>query len=1153
MPPIIHNFFDPVTVKLENSNLIEASAGTGKTYSIAIMTLRLILEEGYRIDQILLVTFTKDAAAEMELRVREFMRDALRAAQGQTHQIDPNIVKIVQNCGQPEKTIQILRQELAQFDKAAIFTIHSFCARTLNEYAFEAGQLFRSSTLEPDEHNAIIQDVFNDAWRKKVTVLGLEELRILFSSGDMRNKLWELVKGHLNGKQIYLPPNKQNALQNLLTTHEKIKNSEQLLRDEIEKRMDGWQATVDTLAGQAGRYLAPIYLKRENEKLFLNICKGTEAPGYIRSDVDADLLAIGLDLEVLKVQLNEWKSAAFTTIALECAAYIENRLSDLLKGEGKITFDDMIGELHNAVCNNGIIGQNELIENLRKKYKAIFIDEFQDTDKLQYEIFSTLFQPAPPTPQPVLFYIGDPKQSIYAFRKADLQTYFRAAEEVANHYPMNTNHRSTPRYIEAMNEFFQPLPGYDVFLSTKMKYHPVAAPTQPRRNGSLFYGNNELSPIRILGCSKKENIYRAVVNLVEQLLFDQQYKLGVSGNTAPVRAGQIGILVRSRYDGKILRKQFARKQIPAITVSDTKIFESDEALDLLYVLKAAEEVNRGTIHRALLTHLAGYEWTSLLSLDEDALLFQFRQYQETWKSKGVYVFLRQFMKDVRLVARRGTPTLTNADRRLANVFQLMEMLHEAEQRKKYNPDELVAWLQKQIEGGFSSDNEYIQRIESDEDAIKIVTIHNAKGLEYDLVIAPFLDMALFEKSATTTFYLNGTYYTIDRLLQDSAIKAIADQLQYQENMRLLYVAITRARYHAYLFTPKNVNDTSLQYLLRPFIEKQKEESAHIRLVNLEPGIDLFGENVNIEETAPELTSNVVRNGMVPGESEGSFATVPNISLPDQYWQKTSYSGLNPKHDLLSRLTTEPSADPYDQFIFRGLPKGARTGNFLHDLFERMDFENKEKWENRVASSLNRYPIAGIKKEEQMENLLQLLEVVLGTELPGGNFSLNKVERSRRLNELEFDLPLVQVDWANFPKAMDGGKIPLRVQDEHTLTGILNGKMDLVFEKDSKYYLLDWKSNHLGNASSDYHAGALAEAMEENNYYLQYHLYCLALHRYLSLRVPKFDYNRDFGGVYYLFVRGMRQGAVSGIYYHKPLLSDLQELESALLASPLLHS
>lgn len=1146
MPPVAHVNFDPVSVPLEDSNLIEASAGTGKTYSIAIMALRLILEKEYRIDQILLVTFTKDAAAEMELRVREFLRDALRVAQGQTANIDPNIVQIVQRLGEPEKVTATLRQELAQFDKAAIFTIHSFCARTLNEYAFEAGQLFRSSTLEPDEYYVIVQDVFNQAWREKITVRGVDELEIFMSSGSMRSKLWELVKGHLNGKRIYLPPDKQDPVENLFATQERIKELQQFLRDEIEQRIEGWVARVDQLKGSAKTHIKPIILKRDLEALFEKYCLGSKGKPYLKECLDSDLFTIGLELELLHTKLKQWTSAAFNSIALECTEYIEERLREILKGEGQITFDDMIGELHKAVCNNAGMGEHKLVEKLRNRYKAVFIDEFQDTDRLQYEIFSTLFQPAPPIPQPVLFYIGDPKQSIYAFRKADLQTYFRAADSVHNHYPMNTNHRSTPRYIEAMNQFFQPEADFDVFLSNQMKYHPVGAPAQPRRNGSLYYGNEELSPLRVLGCSHKNKIHPLVANLVEQLLFDKQYQLGVPGNTAPIRAGQIGILVRSRKDGKILRKLLARKQIPAVTVADSKVFDSEEALDLLYILQGAEEVSRGAMHRALLTHLAGYEWGELISLDEDALLLQFRQYQEIWKNKGVYVFLRRFMKDVRLVARRGTPTLTNPDRRLSNVFQIMEMLHDAEQRKKYNPDELVAWFKKQIEGKFSSDNQYIQRIESDEDAIKIVTIHNAKGLEYDLVIAPFLDMELFKKSATTTFYQNDTYYTIDRNLQDDTIQAIAEELTYQENMRLLYVAITRARYHAYLFTPVNANgDASLRYLLKPFVEK-KDESAHIRLVKMEEDIAFFGDNPNIELNAPELISSVVSAPIIEREAEGSFTTVPEIKLPDQYWQKTSYSGLNPKHDLLSRLTTDPSADAYDQFIFRGLAKGARTGLFLHDLFERLDFTNNEKWQSRIESSLNRYAIAGIKEAEQREQLMQLLEVVLGTHLPGGNFSLNQVGRTNRLNELEFDLPLAQVDWLKFPKTMDGGRIPLRVKDENTITGILNGKMDLVFEKEGRYYLLDWKSNHLGNAATDYHAGALAEAMEENNYYLQYHLYCLALYRYLIHRVPGFDYNRDFGGVYYLFVRGMRQGTENGIYYHKPLLSDLLELEEVML-------
>jgi exodeoxyribonuclease V beta subunit len=234
-------------------------------------------------------------------------------------------------------------------------------------------------------------------------------------------------------------------------------------------------------------------------------------------------------------------------------------------------------------------------------------------------------------------------------------------------------------------------------------------------------------------------------------------------------------------------------------------------------------------------------------------------------------------------------------------------------------------------------------------------------------------------------------------------------------------------------------------------------------------------------------------------------------------------------------------------------KGAQTGNFLHDIFEHIDFTSQEKWVYSIRAALNRYPGTGVKLDEHQEMIKQLLEQVTGTSLPtaaGEPFCLNSIPRASRLNELEFDLPLSSIDWKNVPQYLDAKKIPIRINRESNITGgILNGKVDLFFEKDGRYYILDWKSNHLGNRAEDYHADAMAAAMEDNNYHLQYYLYCLALYRYLQTRISGFDYEKQFGGVYYLFVRGMRKDNASGIYFHKPLLEDLLMLENAMLKKP----
>jgi exodeoxyribonuclease V beta subunit len=461
-------------------------------------------------------------------------------------------------------------------------------------------------------------------------------------------------------------------------------------------------------------------------------------------------------------------------------------------------------------------------------------------------------------------------------------------------------------------------------------------------------------------------------------------------------------------------------------------------------------------------------------------------------------------------------------------------------------------LKKGIDGERFSEDEYLQRIESDEAAVKIVTIHSSKGLEYDIVIAPYLDMTTKNYFDTTQFRGHDNYYIAkkDSLDKDDALEA--KRQTEKENLRLLYVAITRARYHCYVMKTAAVqpgkNNTTTLTKIKDQIINHGKDSKTIRFLGDENAKDEYKNSGLFELNPPELLlmSRVTRQ---PQDPLVSFAKIPEIKIPDEKWQKTSYSRLNIKQDPLLKVHEEVGVDKYDEFIFKKLRKGAQTGNFLHDLLERLDFTKKDYWEYAIKSSLNRYGGTGLTSDylDMMKQMLeQITETILRQE-SGFNLSLNMVQHAQRLNELEFDLPLSEIDWNLVPQNFEDGRIPIRIRRETPISGgILNGKVDLFFEKEGRFYILDWKSNHLGNRAEDYHENAMAEAMAENNYHLQYYLYSLALLRYLQTRMPGFDYEKQFGGVYYLFIRGMRKGKETGIYFHKPLEKDLILLENALL-------
>jgi exodeoxyribonuclease V beta subunit len=255
-------------------------------------------------------------------------------------------------------------------------------------------------------------------------------------------------------------------------------------------------------------------------------------------------------------------------------------------------------------------------------------------------------------------------------------------------------------------------------------------------------------------------------------------------------------------------------------------------------------------------------------------------------------------------------------------------------------------------------------------------------------------------------------------------------------------------------------------------------------------------------------------------------------LQQANWIKTSYSGLNPEHDVLPapKLATG-STSSYDKFTFNDLKKGAHTGNLLHYIFEHIDFSDNRNWKNVVEQALKR--LSGSADETYRDQILSLIEQVVGATMPGASpFKLNEVKLEKRLNELEFDFLLSPFNTDQL-QALSTEEHPFRIKSIPELEGIMNGKIDLFFEQDGKYYILDWKSNFLGNDLSFYGTDEVKAAMYENNYNLQYLIYTVALTKYLKLRNPQFDYDRDFGGVIYLFLRGVRVGASTGMYFSKP--------------------
>lgn len=1121
--------FNVETVEIKGSNLIEASAGTGKTYSIAILTLRLILENNIPISEILMVTFTNAAVAELETRIREFVGKAYKESIGQSSgdNIIRNVVLSTQNKIGIRETTQRLKNAILFLDETSIMTMHGFCQRTLSEFAFETGQVFGAETLSSDAIDVLITDFLNDFWRKQITTMDISLLKYIVKQNFNQKALKDVVDASLSGKKLLpladLPlnflsfKNQAELLASFIELETKIQEKEQEIFNLIEENHEDL-LDLTYKNTHANKIFPPLF---ENYELLLAKIIEKRTTGYVKN-IFNNIITMLPELDesnaelvmAIQVFMNQLYQLAIQTIEVQFEAAKQK--------ESFITFNDMIVNVHKAVY---VQKQHKLLTALRKKYQAAFIDEFQDTDRLQFEIFHTIFKESN-----ILFYIGDPKQSIYGWRKADIFTYFEARNSVDHQYEMNTNFRSSASVINALNSFFLPEEDFDTFyynveqnLQNRILYSKVHAPENEK--GTLLLHNDKLVPLTIIECNKIDEINQSVAATVVELLSNPEYVIVENNVSRPIKPSDFGILVRTNNQARAIKESLTAYKIPSVTIDESKLLTTEEANEMLFVLKAVVEIQAGNINKALLTSLTGFTINQVLELDEEHILNQFKLYQQIWLKNGVYVMLLKFISDFRVKSVLLNPVINNGERKLSNVLQLAELLHKISIRKQYMPTELINWLNKGIEGKVNEGDEFEQRIENDEDAVKIISIHKCKGLEYNIVLAPFLDLNSDPRDIANFREEDGTYWFTDLFhLTEEQLELTKTQAE-QENRRLLYVALTRAKYKCYIHRNIYYNESALSVFTNNPNSYDPNLIEYIKLEDIEPIKNLYADKKTV--FAP------------------NYAAASNFSLLQPNWMKLSYTFLSPDHHPITKFESTLGSDDYSRFVFNQLKRGAHTGNLLHYIFEHIDFTDDSRWEKTIQQALKR--LSGIKDDNFVGQLVLMLRQVLNTKIATGetSFSLNQIKKEKRLDELEFDMLVPELS-TNQLQDLSNTEHPFNVKNITQLEGMLNGRVDLFFEHDGKFYILDWKSNFLGNDLEDYNAENIKFAMKENNYNLQYLIYTIALVKYLGTRKIDFDYEKDFGGVIYLFVRGVREDGSGGIFFCKPQL-DLVENISALLS------
>ncbi|MGQ1947874.1 UvrD-helicase domain-containing protein [Geofilum sp. OHC36d9] len=1089
--------FDVTKVALKGSNLIEASAGTGKTYSIAILVIRLVIEKKTELREILMVTFTKAAVAELEVRIRKFIREAFLYTSHGT-KIDDTIKAIVDNGIQQsgkDEVLALLMNARRQLDETSIFTIHGFCQLTLNEFAFETGQAFNSDVIEDEA--ALINEAVGDYWRKNVTTLNRDLLTFLLQNGLSKNQLINVVSKAKRGKLfLYKTDHSVDDYWAMKAQYEDD-NQKALKRFNDEFAISP-ERTIQNI-GEKGHAFNAFANLIEDAEAFRKKLLEKQSAKYVGKKFPG-LLKLALEVEEFSKKAERVARDCINYLYGNAISFCDTKIQNKKKEQGLFSFDDLINKLHQSISSES------LQTAVRKKYKAVFIDEFQDTDQKQYDIFYTFFNQ-----HAILFYIGDPKQSVYSFKGTDLDTYLKAASEVDASYTMSKNYRSTAAYNNAMNKLFTSID--NPFNDCRIDYEVVSA---GKYLTEIKKGGEAVDPLSVFKCDNNNELVAQTTNQVKELLLGNYQIEG-----RKIKPSDIGILVRANSKGQAIKRSLNKANIPAITIDDSRVMESGQSTLLLYLLKAMFEPGTSNINRVLLTCLTNKTKDDLLKLDIEADIGFFRSLNQTWISKGVFSAINAFMEQYHTLENIQTQKSSDAERIITNILQINEILHNKENQSKSSPKELIHWLEFAIAGAEES-GDYTQRLENDEDAVKIVTIHKSKGLAYNIVIAPYLDL-ISEYNNKRDFIEykdpDENQYCFSDGVTDRALGLYSRQTE-QENRRLIYVALTRAVYMGIII--HNTYGSKPNVGIRSFLDKVIQKGDFTFSDNLESDDRKYNDQKEEIDKTPKSFSD---------------------SDVHSKWSNYSFSMLSEyePHDKPQPIVL---TGKYDQFIFEEFPKGALAGNFMHYLFENADFTGND-FSVAVLKALNRYKsVFGTGHIDLEEKIAEMLNHVLNSPIPAEKpFVLSQIKNAGKLPEMGFNFKINDVS----TKQLHSLVPHINLKREGQIEGLMTGFIDLLFEHEGKFYILDWKSNYLGHSISYYTREKLEVAMQQSNYHLQYLIYTVATKLYLQNTIPDFDYNTHFGGVVYVYARACRKDGNTGIYFTKPEYRLIEKLEKVLVS------
>ncbi|WP_306524167.1 exodeoxyribonuclease V subunit beta [Rheinheimera sp.] len=1228
---------DLLTLPLCGSALIEASAGTGKTYTIAALYLRAVL--GHQPDlqhvqqlgpllptEILVVTFTEAATAELTERIRTRLSQAARYFRKEVKAADELLQALASSFPEAQWPQCAMRLELASqsMDEAAISTIHSWCQRMLAEHAFDSGSSF-SEKLSADQ-SALFTEVVQDYWRSFVYALpqnGFFRYQQCYATPEQLLQALRVVwndfcqadadsQQHHNGLAAAQTPAgliaaEQQQRQQLLTAlkapfvawvaelrllfakarQDKLINGSQLREDYLQN----WLGALERWALD-GELIRPELTESAWNRLspqgIAQACKGEAlthpalvAIATLRTELDG---------------LADCKEA----LRQHALRWCRQRFAKAQQQQGEFGFDDLLSRFAKALQGeNGVV----LAARVRAQFPLALIDEFQDTDPVQYQIFQQIYQPAQNRQDSVLLLIGDPKQAIYAFRGADIYTYLQAKQATApRHYSLETNFRSSRAMVGAVNQLFlvaeQRQAGDGAFLFRPKQNLVAFAPVQAAgRTEWLTLQGKPMPALQI--CYLDENdkplskssylsqMALACANQICHLLnagATEQAGFAYTGQhkLQGLQPADIAVLVNNQQEADEIRHALLQSGIRSVYLSDKgSVFQTAIARDLLLWLEACcEPAHELKLRSALAADSLNWRYSQLARLQQDEWFFAFWQdkfiaFHQLWRSQGVLPLVRRLLQDFGLIS--SFAGKKDGERQLTDLLHLAELLQQAS-RSLDGEMALLRYFKDHLAGEQVLDAEAMKlRLESDEALVRVVTIHKSKGLEYPLVFLPFIATARPLDPANLPYRYHDEQGQLQLCYQqDDTIFAKAEQERLGEDLRKLYVALTRARHYCWLGLAPLKDSSAIAYLLDAtaqltpgqlsqqltqwqsediVISAWRDEPAAVFLASeqQEPLPEQPYARMSKRSYQPWWTASysalAAGAGSEPGHS-GSAGDVLGLEAAKnaELYQELSQEPLLPVASAGSEADTVLAAQALD--ISQQFLRGASAGSFLHDVLEwaagqgfaevaaepalllqhlisqsqkqhwLWQDNSSGRWHRRLLQSDSTELPEFASAEVAVADLACWIQQLIVAKWHCGGFLLSLDTLLQYQAELEFWFAATKVNTRQLDVLLRQYLWPQQERpalQQQQLNGMLKGFIDLTFSLDGRYYVADYKSNYL--PSGQYSQEALVQLMLEKRYDLQAALYGLALHRLLTSRLPGYQIEQHLGDAYYWFVRG----------------------------------